>query len=122
MILLKYNLRLAAAYVFEKRNRSRIPVMMVSLILLLPRSRFSKYASLSRCGRSYEFTHASAAHRIPVRTCRLCVISHNLGMPPENDYYNEVMLNDPTLTLNNPVAGHEIQILLGTRQRSQRVP
>jgi hypothetical protein len=39
MILLSYNLRLAAAYVFEKRNRSPVPVMMVSLIFLLPRSR-----------------------------------------------------------------------------------
>ena len=39
MILLTYNLRLAAAYFFEKRNRSPVPVMMVSLIFLLPRSR-----------------------------------------------------------------------------------
>ena len=24
-------------------------------------------------------------------------------MPPENNYYNEVILNDPTLTVSNPV-------------------
>jgi hypothetical protein len=30
-------------------------------------------------------------------------------MPPDNNYYNEVILNDPTLTVNNPVEGHEIQ-------------
>jgi hypothetical protein len=35
-------------------------------------------------------------------------------MPPENNYYNEVILNDPTLTLDNPVAGHEIQIIVGS--------
>src|SRR5262249_59010022 len=35
-------------------------------------------------------------------------------MPPENNYYNEVILNDPTLTLENPVAGHEIQIIVAS--------
>jgi hypothetical protein len=35
-------------------------------------------------------------------------------MPPENNYYNEVILNDPTLTVNKPVAGHEIQIIIGS--------
>jgi len=35
-------------------------------------------------------------------------------MPPENNYYSEVILNDPTLTVNNPVAGHEIQIIIGS--------
>src|ERR1700738_4539522 len=35
-------------------------------------------------------------------------------MPPENNYYNEVILNDPTLTANNPVAGHEIQVIIGS--------
>ena len=35
-------------------------------------------------------------------------------MPPENNYYNEVILNDPTLTVNNPVEGHEIQIIIGS--------
>jgi hypothetical protein len=35
-------------------------------------------------------------------------------MPPENNYYNEVILNDPTLTLDNPVAGHEIQMIVGS--------
>ena len=35
-------------------------------------------------------------------------------MQPENNYYNEVILNDPTLTLDNPVAGHEIQIIVGS--------
>ena len=35
-------------------------------------------------------------------------------MPPENNYYNEVILNDPTFTVNNPVAGHEIQIIIGS--------
>ena len=34
--------------------------------------------------------------------------------PPENNYYNEVILNDPTLTVNNPVEGHEIQIIIGS--------
>jgi hypothetical protein len=42
------------------------------------------------------------------------VTSRNSGMPPENNYYNEVILNDPTLTLDNPVAGHEIQIIVGS--------
>src|ERR1700688_609999 len=85
-----------------------------SLIFLLPRSRFQSTKVLSGCGRSCEFTHAFAAH-IPVRTCKLCVISHYLGMPPpENNYYNEVILNDPTLTVNNPVEGHEIQIIIGS--------
>jgi hypothetical protein len=35
-------------------------------------------------------------------------------MPPENNYYNEVILNNPTLTVNNPVEGHEIQIIIGS--------
>jgi len=35
-------------------------------------------------------------------------------MTPENNYYNEVILNDPTLTLENPVAGHEIQIIVAS--------
>ena len=35
-------------------------------------------------------------------------------MPPENNCYNEVILNDPTLTVNNPVEGHEIQIIIGS--------
>ena len=35
-------------------------------------------------------------------------------MPPENNYCNEVILNDPTLTVNNPVEGHEIQIIIGS--------
>ena len=35
-------------------------------------------------------------------------------MPPENNYYSEVILNDPTLTVNNPVEGHEIQIIIGS--------
>jgi hypothetical protein len=33
MILPAYNLRLAAAYVFEKRNRSPVPVIMVGFDL-----------------------------------------------------------------------------------------
>ena len=40
--------------------------------------------------------------------------SRNWGMQPENNYYNEVILSDPTLTLDNPVAGHEIQIIVGS--------
>ena len=35
-------------------------------------------------------------------------------MPPENNYYSEVILNDPTLTVTNPVEGHEIQIIIGS--------
>jgi len=35
-------------------------------------------------------------------------------MPPENNYYSEVILNDPTLTVNNPVEGHEIQIIISS--------
>jgi len=35
-------------------------------------------------------------------------------MLPENNYYSEVILNDPTLTVNNPVEGHEIQIIIGS--------
>jgi hypothetical protein len=35
-------------------------------------------------------------------------------MPSENNYYNEVILSDPTLTLDNPVAGHEIQVIVGS--------
>jgi hypothetical protein len=38
-------------------------------------------------------------------------------MPPENNYYNEVnkvIINDPTLTVNKPVAGHEMQIIIGS--------
>jgi hypothetical protein len=38
-------------------------------------------------------------------------------MPPENNYYSEVILNDPTLTVNNPVEGHEIQIIIGSRSK-----
>ena len=34
-------------------------------------------------------------------------------MPSENNYYNGVILSDPTLTLDNPVAGHEIQVIVG---------
>ena len=36
MILLNYYLRLAVAYVFEKRNRSPVPAIMASLIFLSP--------------------------------------------------------------------------------------
>ena len=36
-------------------------------------------------------------------------------MPPKNNYYNEVILNDPTLTADNPVSGHEIQVIVGSR-------
>ena len=35
-------------------------------------------------------------------------------MPPINNYYNEVILNDPTLTEGNPVSGHEIQVIVGS--------
>src|SRR6266576_4440072 len=35
-------------------------------------------------------------------------------MPPKNNYYNEVILNDPTLTVDNPVSGHEIQVIVGS--------
>ena len=35
-------------------------------------------------------------------------------MPPKNNFYNEVILNDPTLTVDNPVAGHEIQVVVGS--------
>ena len=35
-------------------------------------------------------------------------------MPSENNYYNEVILSDPTLTVDNPVAGHEIQVIVGS--------
>jgi len=35
-------------------------------------------------------------------------------MPPENKYYNEVILNEPTLTVDNPVSGHEIQVIVGS--------
>ena len=48
------------------------------------------------------------------QTCKLSLISHYFGMPPENNYYSEVILNDPTLTVNNPVEGHEIQIIIGS--------
>jgi hypothetical protein len=48
------------------------------------------------------------------------VTSRNWGMPPENNYYNEVILNDPTLTLDNPVAGHEIQIIVGRPSKVAR--
>ena len=41
-------------------------------------------------------------------------------MPPENNYYSEVILNDPTLTLNNPVAGHEIQIIVGSPSKAAK--
>ena len=29
-------------------------------------------------------------------------------------YYSEVILNDPTLTVDNPVSGHEIQVIVGS--------
>jgi hypothetical protein len=48
------------------------------------------------------------------RTCMHSVTSRNSGMPPENNYYNEVILNDPTLTVDNPVSGHEIQVIVGS--------
>jgi hypothetical protein len=52
------------------------------------------------------------------QTCKLCVISRYLGMPlPENYYYNEVILNDTTLRVNNPVEGHEIQIIIGSSSK-----
>ena len=41
-------------------------------------------------------------------------------MPPENNYYNEVILNDPTLTLDNPVAGHEIQMIVGSPSKAAK--
>jgi hypothetical protein len=41
-------------------------------------------------------------------------------MPPENNYYNEVILNDPTLTLDNPVAGHEIQMIVGSPSKETK--
>jgi hypothetical protein len=37
-----------------------------------------------------------------------------LGKAPKNNYYNEVILNDPTLTVDNPVAGHEIVVIVGS--------
>ena len=40
--------------------------------------------------------------------------SRNWGMPPKNNYYNEVILNDPTLTEGNPVSDHEIQVIVGS--------
>ena len=40
-------------------------------------------------------------------------------MPPENNYYNEVILNDPTLTVNNPVAGMKSKSSSAVRQRSK---
>ena len=41
-------------------------------------------------------------------------------MPPENNYYNEVTLNDPTLTVSKPVAGHEIQIIIGSPSKAAK--
>ena len=35
-------------------------------------------------------------------------------MPSKNNYYNEIILNDPTLTEGNPVSGHEIQVIVGS--------
>jgi hypothetical protein len=37
-----------------------------------------------------------------------------MGEAPKNNYYNEVILNDPTLTEGNPVSGHEIQVIVGS--------
>ena len=49
------------------------------------------------------------------RTCKRSVkFAFYLVMPPENNFYNEVILSDPTLTVDNPVAGHEIQIIIGS--------
>ncbi len=43
MTLLSNNLRLTAAYVFEKRNCSPAPVMMISLIFFITEIPVSKY-------------------------------------------------------------------------------
>jgi hypothetical protein len=48
MAPLTHNLRLTAAYVFEKRNRSPVPVMMISLIFFITEIPVSKYASSFR--------------------------------------------------------------------------
>jgi hypothetical protein len=40
-----------AAYVFEKRNRSPVPVMMISLILFFTETRFQSTQVLSGCGQ-----------------------------------------------------------------------
>ena len=40
--------------------------------------------------------------------------SRNWEMPSKNNYYNEIILNDPTLTEGNPVSGHEIQVIVGS--------
>jgi len=47
-------------------------------------------------------------------TCKRSVTPRNWGMPPKNNYYSEVILNDPTLTVDNPVSGHEIQVIVGS--------
>ena len=54
------------------------------------------------------------------QTCKLSLISHYFRMPPENNYYSEVILNDPTLTVNNPVEGHEIQIIIGSASKAAK--
>jgi hypothetical protein len=33
---------------------------------------------------------------------------------PKNNYYNEVILSDPTLTVDNLVSGHENQVIVGS--------
>ena len=115
MTLLSHNLRLSAVYVFEKRNCSPVPVMMISLIFFITEIPVSKYESSFQLWTIMRIYSCFRCPPIPVRTCKLCVISHYLGMPPpENNYYNEVILNDPTLTVNNPVEGHEIQIIIGS--------
>ena len=40
-------------------------------------------------------------------------------MPPENNYYNEVILNDPTLTVSNPVEVMKSKSSSAVRQRSK---
>jgi hypothetical protein len=116
MTLLSHNLRLTAAYVFEKRNCSPVPVIQLDLFITeIP---VSKYESSFRLWTINVNLPMLSLPTIPVRTCKLCVISHYLGMPPpENNYYNEVILNDPTLTVNNPVEGHEIQIFIGSSSK-----
>jgi hypothetical protein len=53
MTLLSHNLRLTVAYVFEKRNRSPVPVMMISLIFFITEIPVSKYASSFRLGHAF---------------------------------------------------------------------
>lgn len=50
MTLLSHNLRLSAAYVFEKRNCSPVPVMMISLIFFITEIPALKLGSRSLCG------------------------------------------------------------------------